>query len=287
VRDRKEAPIESTTRATVLFAGVSGISQLYEAAGVARAEQAIKQCQERLRLAARLGGGRVVKALDQDIMAVFPAAAAAAGAAAAMQAAIDALPEVANTKLAVRIAFLTGPVTERNGDFLGDTVNLTARLAAYAKKRQIITSSSTAAALGGDFQGRVRDLRVDAKPGQSGLCELVWGNHLPPHQLLRLRYGSTEVVRRSGKHNYVRIGRDFDCGLIIFDDAASRQHCTVEQRDTRFVLVDHSTNGSFVTEEGDPEIHLQGDSFPLRKHGWLALGQPRAKTGQVVEYFCD
>ncbi|HYN11538.1 MAG TPA: adenylate/guanylate cyclase domain-containing protein, partial [Burkholderiales bacterium] len=193
--------MESTSRATVLFAGVSGISQLYEAAGAARAEEAVKQCQERLRLAARLGGGRVVKALDQDIMAIFPEAAAAAGAAAAMQAAIDALPEVANTKLAVRIAFLTGPVTERNGDVLGDTVNLTARLAAYAKKRQIITSSSTAAALGGDFQGRVRDLRVDSKPGQAGLCELVWGNNLPPHQVLRLKYGSTEVVRRSGKHS--------------------------------------------------------------------------------------
>lgn len=278
--------MESTGRATVLCAGVSGISQLYEAAGAARAEQAVKQCQERLRLAARLGGGRVVKALDEEIMAIFPAAAAAAGAAAAMQAAIDALPEVGNTKLAVRIAFLTGPVTERNGDVLGDTVNLTARLAAYAKKRQIITSSSTAAGLGGDFQGRVRDLSVNAKPGQ-GLCELVWRNHLPRHQVLRLKYGSTEVVRRSGKHSYVRIGRDFDCGLIIFDDAASRQHCTVEQRDDRFVVVDHSTNGTFVTEAGDPEILLQGDSFPLRKHGWLALGQPRAKTGQVVEYFCD
>jgi hypothetical protein len=52
-------------------------------------------------------------------------------------------------------------------------------------------------------------------------------------------------------------------------------------------VVDHSTNGTFVTEEGDPEIHLLGDCLPLRKHGWLALGQPRAKTGQVVEYFCD
>jgi adenylate cyclase len=279
--------MESTSRATVLFAGVSGVSQLYEAAGAVRAGQAVKQCQERLRLATRLGGGRVVKARDEEIMAIFPEAAAAAGAAAAMQAAIDALPEVGSTKLAVRIAFLSGPVTERDGDVLGDTVNLTARLAAYAKKQQIITSSSTAAALGGDFRKRVRDLRVDAKPGQVGLCELVWRNNLPPHQVLRLRYGSAEVVRRRGKYNYVRIGRDFDCGLIIFDDAASRQHCTIEQRDDRFVLVDHSTNGTFVTEEGDPEILLQGDSFPLRKHGWLALGQPRARTGQVVEYFCD
>lgn len=278
---------ESTHRATVLFAGVSGISQLCEAAGAARAGEAVKQCQERLRLAAQLGGGRVVKALDEEIMALFPAAAAAAGAAAAMQAAIDALPEVGNTKLGVRIAFLSGPVTERNGDVLGDTVNLTARLAAYAKKHQIITSSSTAAALGGDFQGRVRDLGVNAKPGQVGLCELVWRNNFPPHEVLRLKYGSTEVMRRRGKYNYVRMGRDFDCGLIVFDDAASRQHCTVEQRDDRFVLVDHSTNGTYVTEEGDPEILLQGDSFPLRKHGWLALGQPRAKTSQVVEYFCD
>jgi hypothetical protein len=41
-----------------------------------------------------------------------------------------------------------------------------------------------------------------------------------------------------------------------------------------------------VTEEGEAEVRLQQTSFTLRRHGWLAFGQPRARTDQVVEYFC-
>jgi hypothetical protein len=25
----------------------------------------------------------------------------------------------------------------------------------------------------------------------------------------------------------------------------------------------------------------------LRRHGWIAFGQPRASTPEVVEYFCE
>jgi adenylate cyclase len=74
--------------------------------------------------------------------------------------------------------------------------------------------------------------------------------------------------------------------VIILDDLASRRHCTIEQRGGSFVLTDHSTNGTYVTEEGESELHLQQASCTLRKHGWLAFGRPRARTDQVVEYFC-
>ena len=107
----------------------------------------------------------------------------------------------------------------------------------------------------------------------------------PRHETLRLQYGITEVIAK-GEHNPVSLGRDFQCAVIILDDLASRRHCTIEQRAGEFVLIDHSTNGTYVTEEGEAEVRLQQASFTLRKHGWLAFGQPRARTDQVVEYFC-
>jgi adenylate cyclase len=68
---------------------------------------------------------------------------------------------------------------------------------------------------------------------------------------------------------------------------ASRQHCTIDRRGDRFVLKDHSTNGTFVTIEGDTELFLQREELALRKHGWIAFGQPRSGATQIVEFFCD
>jgi adenylate cyclase len=293
-----KATMESTTRATVLFADISGTGSLYEAAGATKASEAIRQCLDRLRLAARLGGAQLVKTVGEEVMALFPTPAAAADAAAAMQAAVDALPEVAHSKLAVRIAFLSGPVSVKHGDVLGDTVKLTARLLAHAKQQQILTSSNTAAALDESYKPRMRDVARDGNAGQVRLCELVWGEdpdktrihairaNALQHRLVRLKYATTEIVRQRGD-TAIRIGRDFGGCLFVLDDHASRRHCTIEQRDGRFVLVDHSANGTFITEEGDPEIQLKGGDFPLRRHGWLAFGRPRVTTEQVVEYFCE
>jgi hypothetical protein len=38
--------------------------------------------------------------------------------------------------------------------------------------------------------------------------------------------------------------------------------------------------------DGDIEILLQREELTLRKHGWIACGQSRAGTAEVVEYFC-
>jgi len=54
------------------------------------------------------------------------------------------------------------------------------------------------------------------------------------------------------------------------------------------VLRDHSTNGTFVTvDDGDGEILVQQEEMPLRRHGWLALGEARTETAEVVAYFVD
>src|SRR5256886_17155511 len=136
--------MEESRQTTVLFAGVSGSTKLYETAGDAAALTAIGRCIERMRKAAESTGGRVVKTIGDEIMALFPSPDAAAGAASEMHATIEQLPEVGGAKLGVRVGFHSGPVIQREDDVFGDTVNMAARLVEQAGKGQIIISHETA-----------------------------------------------------------------------------------------------------------------------------------------------
>src|SRR5258708_17383003 len=136
--------MEETRQATVLFADVSGSTKLYETAGDAAALTAIGRCIEHMRKAAESTGGRVVKTIGDEIMALFSSPDAAAGAASEMHAAIEQLPEVGGTKLGVRVGFHSGPVIQRDDDVFGDTVNMAARLVEQAAERPIMISHETA-----------------------------------------------------------------------------------------------------------------------------------------------
>src|SRR5205823_4973095 len=103
-------------------------------------------------------GGRVVKTIGDEVMAVFATADAGGSAAAEMQAAVSALPAVGDTRLGVKIGFHSGPVIQQNDDVFGDTVNMAARLVEQAVKGQIITSQETAQVLGPIFRAWTRKL---------------------------------------------------------------------------------------------------------------------------------
>jgi adenylate cyclase len=287
---------------TVLFADVSGSTSLYETAGDDAALEAISACLAAARAATEASGGRVVKTMGDEIMSIFPGPDAAANAAADIQARIDALPEVAGKKLGVRVGFHHGPVLQRDDDIFGDTVNLAARLVAQAKKGEIILSTDTAMQLGPVFRTMVRELHaitVKGKAEEIGLAELVWKRDLErtvvfglrnrgsiARNALRLRYRGQEVARRRDSDS-INIGRDPGSGLVVNDEMASRQHCTIERRQELFVLRDHSTNGTYVTVEGEAELAVRRSEFHLRKRGWISFGQPRAAGVEVVEFFID
>jgi adenylate cyclase len=287
---------------TVLFADVSGSTSLYETAGDAAALEAISTCLAAARAATEASGGRVVKTMGDEVMSIFPAPDAAANAAADMQTRIDALPEVAGKKLGVRIGFHHGPVLQRDDDVFGDTVNLAARLVAQAKKGEIILSTDTAGLLGPVFRTMVRELHaitVKGKAEEIGLAELIWKRDADatvfyevrnrgsvPRNALRLHYRGRAVPRRRDTDS-VTIGRDPSSALVVHDEMASRQHCTIERRQELFVLRDHSTNGTYVTFEGDAEMSVRRSEVSLRKHGWISFGQPRGPGVEAVEFFVD
>lgn len=294
--------MEKARQTTVLFAEVSGGAKPYESERDPALAQALAGCLDLLRKTVESHGGRVVKTIGERIMAAFATPDAAANAAATAQYAVDALPAIGDTKLGLRIGFHFGPVIQKDNDVFGDTVNLAARLTELAAGNQILTVQETAerlAPLCRNFMRRLYAINVKGKTDEVELCEFVWHQadditvfetnrtkaKLAP-VTLRLKHRDREIIRRRDNDS-ITIGRDAGCGLVVAEDMASRQHCTIERRQSNFVLTDRSANGTYVTREGDTEIRLRREALTLRNHGWISLGQPRAKANELVEYFCE
>jgi len=235
-------------------------------------------------------------------MSAFLTADAAADAAIEMQSAISELPPVGGTQIGIRIGFNHGPVVERDGDVFGDAVNLAARLAGVATKGQIITARDTVMLMSPMLKAATRaitTIQVKGKAQEIQVYELIWQQsedmttlasqksvYKPKNAKLRLLVQGTELVL-SAERQAVALGRDATADLVIKERMASRAHGKIERRLDKFILTDHSANGTFITVEGDKEIVLRREEFTLRGHGWIALGQSRASATDVVEFFCE
>src|SRR3954469_239559 len=294
--------MSETAQAAVLFVDVSGSTRLYESAGDAVAHAAIDQCITIFKDKTAVIGGRVIKTIGDEVMSTFPDSSSAAGAAIEMQNAIDELPPVANTKIGVRIGFHFGPLVERDGDVFGDSVNLAARLAGLASKGQIMTSRETVELMSPIMRSssrRLYSIEVKGKAQAVDLYEILWqqtedqttlatNRSMVKQKLtaLRLKYLDQEIVLE-GARTSLTLGRDKAGDMVIVDRMASRQHGKIERRLDKFVLSDHSANGTFVMVDGDKEIVLRREEFTLRGKGWIAFGQSRATATDILEYFCE
>ncbi len=74
--------------------------------------------------------------------------------------------------------------------------------------------------------------------------------------------------------NCVELGTAADADLTIPCSTASRSHAHIERRKQYFVLVDHSTNGTFVQTEDEQVTFLRRGELRLWGDGWIALGSP-------------
>jgi len=293
---------EQVSEATVLFADVSGSTKLYETAGDAVAHAAIEKCVNLMRERTVAAKGRVIKTIGDEVMSAFPTADNAADAAIEMQSAIAELPPVGNTQIGIRIGFNHGPVVERDGDVFGDAVNLAARLAGVATKGQIITARDTVMLMAPMLKAATRaitTIQVKGKAQEIQVYELIWQQsedmttlasqksvYKPKNAKLRLIVQGNDVIL-SSERPAVALGRDASADLVIKERMASRAHGKIERRLDKFILTDHSANGTFITVEGDKEIVLRREEFTLRGHGWIAFGQTRATATDVVEFFCE
>jgi class 3 adenylate cyclase len=287
---------------TVLFAHVLGGADLIAKGGDAPALGSLKACVDHLRKSAEDCGARVIDSGSERLMVLLANPDAAADAAAAMHTSMDTFPQYTDVKLALGIGFHHGPVIQKDDQVYGDTVNLAAKLVEQAANGQIITTRETASHLSPLYRAWMRKLYsidIKGRSGQVALCELVWRaddnatlfakRHVdtrPANILLTLRYRGKEHVRRRDRDS-ITLGRDEGSGIQIHDDEASRLHCTIERRHDKFVLTDHSTNGTYVKTNGGDEVLVQREEFNLTGKGTITCGQPAVSTKEIVEFALD
>src|SRR5258708_5679850 len=120
----------------ILFADVSGSTKLYETLGDAEALQTIGRCLDIMRKVCEEHGGRIVKTIGDEAMAVFPLPANAAYASISMHTQISSQRTSKGAALAIHAGFHFGPIIDENADVFGDSVNVPARLSSLAKARQ-------------------------------------------------------------------------------------------------------------------------------------------------------
>jgi hypothetical protein len=128
----------------------------------------------------------------------------------------------------------------------------------------------------------IDSLTVKGKQEEIGIFELIWQGAdadltslaMRPTRRpsrLELRHGTHEIELTEARPA-LTLGRDLQNDVVIGDKMASRMHARIERRRDKFVLVDQSSNGTYVTVEGEPEIHLRREEMILRGRGRVCFG---------------
>jgi adenylate cyclase len=287
---------DSDSLQTVLFADVAGSARLRDKLRAGESQWAIDRCLKRMERAVEIFSGRLLKAVGTEMMAVFSTADAAFQAAIEMKQRVDDLPPVSGLKLQIRV----GSTLARSGVGANgldvEALKLGASLVGMAEPGQLLVSSQLHAALSGHLQKATRDLgRADLGgefPGVSALevftpplatasppataAVLVVEEPLPKKDVrLVLRYDS-EVVILDDTRLSVSLGREVGNDIIVKSHRVSRNHARIEKRGDCFVLTDTSTNGSYLTQQGKPELPLRRDECQIQGKGIISFAAPAA-----------
>ncbi len=297
---------QQKTNMAVLFADVSDSTRLYESLGDTAAFGNVREVIGLLKGITEAFGGRVVKTIGDGLMCAFPAADAAASAAGEMHRQIAQRPPLKSGKhLTIRVGFHFGPVIQDGDDVFGDSVNVAARMAGLALPGQALTDDATVAALSEQLRGSTRPINalpVKGKAEEVEVHELLWqadGDRtvtvIPgrPAKSVTVPGGGPSIrLTHQGKEttfkDTIYFGREAAGNhVVITNPMASRRHAKIELRASKFVLVDQSSNGTFVVLGNNVEQRLKREEMILYSSGRFAFGHSTAEPGaEVVEFNC-
>jgi pSer/pThr/pTyr-binding forkhead associated (FHA) protein len=130
------------------------------------------------------------------------------------------------------------------------------------------------------------------------VAELLWqeGAGLPPPTdsfpdteplglRLRLRYRGRQELFLDVHRPTLSLGRGQGNDLVIRDAQASRTHAQIEFRHSCFVLMDQSSNGTYVATEESGSLLVKRDEIVLRGRGRLSFGHPWTEgQAEFIDY---
>ncbi len=288
--------------AAILFADISGSTALYDKLGNELALQLVTRTIDILTREMAARQGTLIKTIGDEIMCAFPDAIAAVEAACAMQVAIEKLRPGGEHEIHVRIGIHCGEVILESGDAYGDTVNVAGRVTAITRARQIMTTQKVVDMLPERLRKNARQvMRTEFRGKEEAfdVFQYLWEKEdttrtrigmsafrkpaQARHELM-LRYRQ-KVITLSETMKSIVLGRDDECDLVIRNNLASRQHAHIEYNFGKFLLTDHSSNGTYIRFSDEQVIQLSHQQIVLHGGGSISLGQPFTENPtEVIEY---
>lgn len=286
----------------ILFADVVGSTQLYDKFGDTKASETVAACLDVMKEATHQYDGTVIKTIGDEVMSTFPTVEGAMSAAAVMQTRITAdNKKEGRIPVSIRIGCHYGPVVQERNDIFGAAVHTANRMTSQAKARQIVISGDTVEKMSPDFVKQTRQIDVATVRGkldEIALYEFLWNPEEATSMLPTIDWenhdrGASKIVLTFGgqtidvhdKHKSVSIGRADDNDLIIKGNLISRIHAKVEMRRGKFVLVDQSTNGTFLQNVQGEETFVRRDTTDLIGEGTIGLGRTESPgTALAIHY---
>ncbi len=291
----------------ILFADVVGSTRIYEVMGDARARDMILKCVEIMRTATELNQGTVIKTIGDEIMATFPSADSALNAGSRMQHDIRSHSElqVEGQSVAIRIGCHFGPVVLENRDIFGAAVHTANRMTSQAKAGQIMVTAAMVDRLAPEWRSACRQIDIAmlrGKANEDELFEVLWQKEDATSMLPALAMGRLQERRPrrlhlniqgldlvvDDRHTNIAIGRAEENDVVVKGNLISRLHARIEFNRNKFILVDQSTNGTFVmTGEGE-ESFVRRDSMPLKGEGMIGFGKaPEDNSPLTLRFNCE
>lgn len=240
--------------------------------------------------------GTLVHSLPYGLLAAFESAEAAIHGACDMQRCCAAIPQIPGTRVGIRIGIDVGPADQSKAT----TASSAARLACLGGMGSIVISNDVAEAMPPALRQKASPLAVD-DPAMPALS-FDWKNAaLPPIpeptsapkpkqaaaprtiRIVLRRNG--ETLRIPDNRRVITIGRDTANDIVIDSPEVSRRHCRIVVQNDSYVLVDQSTNGTYITPEIGAPFHIKHKMATLGDAGWIALGHPQDRGSKnIVEF---
>lgn len=276
---------------TVAFIDVAGSSKLYKEIGNDEAIRRIGNVVQQVCDIAKAHHGVVIKTIGDEVMCHFLDTDNACEATISMQ-------QSGVLTLPLRIGLAWGHVIEKDNDIFGEAVNDAAAVEKISRARQIITTDAFRQKLSASNAEKLFQYdEVKLKGGQqrTKLYRIEWESDTATktgsqqtvimpvfgavQQQLVISFqapnGKTEAITLTSTNNVpLHIGRDKDsCQLAIDSPQASRDHCHIDYQYGKFMLLDHSTNGTYVKSTEDTPVYLRRQGVPLLGAGEISLGE--------------
>jgi hypothetical protein len=246
--------------------------------------------------------GTVIKTIGDEVMSTFETVDEAMGASVMMQTRIS---QVGNKEggipVSIRIGCHYGPVVQEQNDIFGAAVHTANRMTSQAKSKQIVISGFTVEQMSPELRNQSRQIDVATVRGridEVALFELVWQPEEATSMLptiewenkgrraskLLLNFKDT-TIEVSDKRKSINLGRADDNDLVVKGNLISRIHAKIEMRRGKFVLVDQSTNGTFLQDLQGQSVLVRRDSTELGKEGTIGLGRTEEAGSSLAIYY--